>query len=111
MPTSEELDILQWLALIGEAPPTETGVSASAHTNIREIEPVGQIVLTMLTWQGPVRDLIVEIARLLQHLVGILIHIGAQVFIPGRNAPLLHRGKEGRPLLDNQRVEGEMLGM
>ena len=64
---------------------------------------------TRMSRQSPVRDFVVDIPLALQAFIGILVHVGAQVFITRDNPSFLCPGVARRALLYDQRVEREML--
>src|SRR5258708_40277081 len=75
---------------------------SGSHTKVREILPVGQVMAALMPRSRPVRDFVVLVPCGLQAFIGVLVHIGAEVFVPWSDAPFVCPGIERRAFFDNQ---------
>ena len=85
-------------------------MGARAHSQPLAIGPVAKIVPADVARPREVGDIILEIARGLQPVPSLLIHIGQRIFVIQIQSPSLHLPVKMCPLFDRQPIEGEMLG-
>jgi hypothetical protein len=103
---------------VPKAAPVEMAVRGAADSEVLALAPVVLVVVALVAWSGPIRDLVPEKARRLEERVGHLVAPGLDVVVgvaagvpPKRRAGLdpervraqvRWRGLEGEHLLDGR---------
>src|SRR5215212_6938506 len=103
-------NVAPWSGLVHGATISYVPVGASAYSRVVAISPVdGVVARGSLRRRGPVRDFVVEPARVGQHGRSQLIEVCCHVVVDGRQNATLDRVRHGRTWLDNQPIEREMV--